>query len=290
VAHNPVFLVVEIDGQERMVGTAFVIGVKSETRSDVTHGYLVTARHCVEKARTYGPLGARVNRRRNPGPVSGTDPDAWAIDGSETFGPLDNWLYHDDPSNDVAVIPFMLPHTDYMFVVVEHINCATADVIERERFGIGDDLVVAGLFASHVGRHVNRPIVRAGIIAAMPDEPIRDHPLGLSYEAYLAEVRSVGGLSGSPVWVVINPARVTPGSHAPERRLHFYLLGLIRGHWMKEGEWLADVAQDENETLNTGIAIVTPIQKALDIIDAPEEIERRRAIDEAEAAVETPGV
>jgi hypothetical protein len=280
--------VVEIDGQERMVGTAFVIGVKSETRPDATHGYLVTARHCVEKARNYGPLGARVNRRRDPGPVS-MDPDAWAVDGAETFGPLDEWLFHDDPSNDVAVIPFMLPHTEYMFVVVEHINCATADVIERERFGIGDDLVVAGLFASHVGRNVNRPILRTGIIAAMPDEPLRDDLSGLSYEAYLAEVRSVGGLSGSPVWVVISPARVMPGSHTPEQRLYFYLLGLIRGHWKKEGECLADFVRDEHEILNTGIAIVTPIQKALDIIDSPEEVERRRGIDEAEAAFETPG-
>ncbi len=238
----------------------------------------MTARHCVEKAKQYGALGARVNRRRNPGPVD-RSPAAWVVGDSELFGPLDKWTYHDDPANDVAVTPFMPPHEEYMLVVVEAESCATDDVIAREQIGLGDDLIVTGLFTSHHGRDVNRPIVRSGIIAAMPDEPIADQQSGLSYDAYLAEIRSVGGLSGSPVWLVINPARVTPGSHVPERRLHFYLLGLIRGHWYKQSEWLADFGETEGEVLNTGIAIVTPIQKALDIIHSPEEVARRRSID-----------
>jgi hypothetical protein len=288
VAHNPVFLVVEVDGEEQMVGTGFVIGVKSETIPKTTHGYLVTARHCVEMAKRYGPLGVRVNRRRNPGPVTRT-PDNWEVDEAETFGPPDDgWLYHDDPANDVAVIPFMLPHEEYMFVVIEHESCATADVVERERIGIGDELVIVGLFSSHYGRRVNRPIIRTGVIAAMPDEPMRDPVGGLSYDAYLAEVRSVGGLSGSPVWMIINPGRVMPGSHIAERRLEFYLLGLIRGHWKKEGEWLADGQTNETEILNTGIAIVTPIQAALDIIDSEAEAQRRRRVDEEDVMAKSP--
>lgn len=274
VAHNPVFLVAEIGDEERVVGTAFVVGVRSMERSEVIHGYLVTARHCVVQAQQFGRLGVRVNRRANPGAVT-TDPRAWEVSGSETFGPLDSWLYHEDVSNDVAVHPFMPPSSDYMFITVEPENCATDAVIERERMGIGDDLIVAGLFPPHTGHTVNRPIVRAGSIAAMPDEPLRDDLSGLSYSAYLAEVRSVGGLSGSPVWFVISPSRVMPGSTVPERRLHFYLLGLVRGHWTKSEEWIADFAREEEETFNTGIAIVTPIQAALDIIDSPEEVARR---------------
>jgi hypothetical protein len=279
IAHNPVFLAVEIDDQPRMAGTGFVIGVASERNPEVTYGYLVTARHCVEKARQHGPLGARVNRRRDPGPVT-LAPDSWVVGGSELFGPLEDWTFHDDPSNDVAVIPFMPSTQENMVVIVQHESCATAAVVEREQIGIGDDLIVVGLFSAHHGRDINRPIVRAGNIAAMPNEPIADPLGGLSYDAYLVEVRSVGGLSGSPVWMVINPGRVTPGSSARENRLHFYLLGLVRGHWTKESEWLADFA-DEADTLNTGIAIVTPIQKALDTIDSEKEVARRWQNDDA---------
>jgi hypothetical protein len=58
----------------------------------------------------------------------------------------------------------------------------------------------------------------------------------------------------------------------------------VRGHWKKEGGWLADSSENETEVLNTGIAIVTPIQKALDIIDSPAEVERRRHVDSEEEA------
>ncbi len=43
------------------------------------------------------------------------------------------------------------------------------------------------------------PIVRHGAIAAMPGEPLYDRKTGLSFRGYLLEVRSTGGLSGSPV-------------------------------------------------------------------------------------------
>ena len=45
-----------------------------------------------------------------------------------------------------------------------------------------------------------------------------------------------------------------PGSPRPERRLHFYLLGLIRGHWTQGEEWLADFAREASDVFNTGIA------------------------------------
>jgi hypothetical protein len=102
----------------------------------------------------------------------------------------------------------------------------------------------------------------------------------------LAEVRSVGGLSGSPVWIVINPARLRPGSAERERRLHFYLLGLVRGHWEKDDAWLSDFGHTEGEALNTGIAMVTPIQKALDIIDSEELVKERRRSEREEARQE----
>ena len=84
---------------------------------------------------------------------------------------------------------------------------ATPDLIKEKSIGLGEELLVVGLFASHHGRKMNIPIVRSGMIAAMPWEPIWDAKTGQNFEAFLAEVRSIGGLSGSPVWVAVDPGR-----------------------------------------------------------------------------------
>jgi hypothetical protein len=58
---------------------------------------------------------------------------------------------------------------------------------------------------------------------------------------------------------------------------------LIRGHWNKQEPWLSDFGETEQDSLNTGIAIVTPIQKALDIIDSEDSVKERRRVDREEA-------
>ena len=69
--------------------------------------------------------------------------------------------------------------------------------MEREEIGIGSEVYFPGLFVHHHGR--NEPIVRGGIVSSMPTEPVLTE-FG-EIHAYLAEARSVGGLSGSPVIV-----------------------------------------------------------------------------------------
>jgi hypothetical protein len=59
----PVFLTVKVDGRDNPAGTGFFVGTTTDTRSGVTHGYLVTAKHCIDKAKRYGPLSVRINRR-----------------------------------------------------------------------------------------------------------------------------------------------------------------------------------------------------------------------------------
>jgi len=265
ILSSAVYLCVkDANGAVRPAGTGFFLSIESETRKNASHGYLVTARHCIEKAEPYGVLYARINRRDT---------------GEAELIELErSWIYHDDETNDVAVLHFAPPGSQIM--VFRRESLATADVIKRESIGIGDELMVVGLFTQHYGRTANRPIVRAGIVAAMPDEPIEDARSGLPFDAYLAEVRSVGGLSGSPVWLIINPGRVVKGER--ESRLHFYLLGLIRGHWNQREPWLPDFNETEQDSLNTGIAMVTPIQKALDIIDSEDSVKERRRVDREE--------
>jgi hypothetical protein len=73
------------------------------------------------------------------------------------------------------------------------------------------------------------------------------------------ELRSTGGLSGSPVFV--RGAIPTPDNT--------FLLGLIHGHWDSKMDTAPDVAVVDPffEPLNMGMAIVTPSWKILDVVN-----------------------
>ena len=139
------------------------------------------------------------------------------------------WFFSEDPSADIAVLPYRPDSKIFVYRTVPLSMFVTDDLVAQKGIGVGDELYMAGLFTRRFGSDCNRPIVRSGIIAAMPDEPIPDSKTGLSFSAYIAEVRSIGGLSGSPVFVALGPARAHNGQITLE--LQFALLGVVRGHW-----------------------------------------------------------
>jgi hypothetical protein len=110
----------------------------------------------------------------------------------------------------------------------------------------------------------------------MPGEPLEDPTSGIEYYAYLVEMRSIGGLSGSPVFAFFSLDRILSGEARPCEQTGIFLLGLIRGHWRKTGTWLSDFESSESDTINTGIAIATPIQEVVDLIEGDEDLKRRR--------------
>ena len=105
----------------------------------------------------------------------------------------------------------------------------------------------------------------------MPDEPVPTS-VGL-IDGYLIEARSIGGLSGSPVFV---RESVTLGIGS------FYLMGLMHGHWDIPLENKNDTidAVGVNGAVNMGIAIVVPIRKILEVINRQELVDMRRREDE----------
>lgn len=62
----------------------------------------------------------------------------------------------------------------------------------------------------------------------------------------------------------------------------FYLLGLIRGHWDLKKTTL-DYRDDELRQVNMGIAIVTPIQDVIAVLNG-DELRSRRRISDREVA------
>ena len=231
------------------------------------HAYLITARHCIQRAKRYGNLFLRLNTH------SGS---AELIDISNL-----GWVYPNNEATDIAVSehPFEPDQAYFDAAPIPDDMFHEPELLKSTEVGIGDEIIIAGLFRERRGEQRNVPIVRSGILAAMPDEPLMDNDTGLPYDAYLAEVRSLGGLSGSPVVVACGPARLMQ-SGAIGIGLTFFLLGVIRGHWDYQApEMIPSFVGDDLSQVNMGIAIVTPFEEARRILYSEEFIKDRRTIE-----------
>jgi hypothetical protein len=144
----------------------------------------------------------------------------------------------------------------------------------RHSIGIGDDVFTVGLFTYHAGTQRNMPIVRYGNVAMLPDEPIQ---VGDGFaEVYLIEARSIGGLSGSPVFVRKTTSLPITSEHLTERKLdglgRLFFLGMMRGHWdINESDLnKPSFIHDRRRGVNLGIGMVVPAAKILEVINHPD--------------------
>jgi hypothetical protein len=270
VTNSIVFLGARANGEAvRYGGTAFLVGIPASGSVNLHHSYLVTAAHSVRAAGQKGlPLCIRYNT---------TDGKAIVVEAGT------NWLFHDDAAVDLAVLPVALPaNHDLMDVPAEAI--ATDDLLAQQSFGIGDEVFATGLFYFRHGRHRNLPVLRTGIVASMPDEPFIDDASGLPYDAYLVEMRSFGGLSGTPVFTAMSPGSPMGVSGRVFMPLihRLVLIGIIRGHWDMSVSQL-DFSADDVEQANVGLTIVTPAQKLTELLFC-DELRRERRQDEAARA------
>lgn len=267
------------DQELRFAGTAFFVGVSVLVNgAKRVFTYAVTARHVIEG------IGAKTLDQRVYFRLNQTDGQVGVF-----HADIDGWQYHpSDERVDLAVIPVGLDALDHLGYPVE--MCATDEIIEKERIGIGDEIFLVGLFSGHTGAKRNIPIVRVGNIAAMPEEPV--NTAWGEIDAYLVESRSIGGLSGSPVFVHLGEVRVLDGdlkfhrggSHNRSEGL-FYLLGVMNAHWDGSISDMDIMSLDgmPRASVNMGIAVVTPVRKILEIIDQPR---FKRGRDQAVSAIE----
>jgi hypothetical protein len=245
------------DDRTRMVGTGFLVArpfdESATPRRGETHtsfSYLVTAKHVIDGIRDLGlaEVLARVNYRSGEA--------RWVSI------PIEYWVFHPTESStvDVAVLSasgFDVPKLDHGVFPIDAF--AKKETVLLEKIGLGEEIFIVGLFASHHGSAKNIPIVRIGNIAGMPEEKVSTQ-IG-DIEAYLIEARSIGGISGSPVFVNMGIMRDRHGVLEVEKLVDgmravtpIYLLGMVHGHFDKEG-------------VNMGIGIVVPSWKILEVIN-----------------------
>jgi hypothetical protein len=250
-------------------GTGFITAFRE--REHIV-SVLITAKHVLNAMRaTRQPLVARVN----------------TIDGRAAVGTLEGpWFEHpSDKYCDITLAFFSGSNATFDFRAIDLDRAVVSkELAEKYDIGCGDEVSTMGLLVRHFGEDRNIPVVRTGNIAAMPDEPINLDEYGFQ-RVYLVESRSIGGLSGSPVFFNMSPVRILNGASQLMTNVEMhYLLGVNVG--LLETSAHADRAPSETlrqrelflETMSSGIAMVVPVERILEIINGEEMMAYRKTL------------
>jgi hypothetical protein len=266
---------------------------------DVQRSHFVTAEHVVvniknriaEDERDKGKKGKLAVRLNLKG---GT---------SETVVVHDEkWWSHPDLENlsDVAVIPasFQQHYYDHFALPLygKITECSSKSDLRKRGAVLGQEVAIIGLFRNHRGHDRNEPIVRVGNIAAIEDHVYTDY-CGYT-EGYLIEANSIGGLSGSPVFVNVYGDGALPTMHIggpPMLSLqgrhqdgvinfnNYIFFGLMHGHWdlpnLTDDAVMEDVG-GRKESINTGIGVVIPAHKIIETLYHSELVDMRKKLEE----------
>jgi hypothetical protein len=248
--------------------TGFIV---AKNTAEGAFQYVVTCQHCVVGKK----LRIRSNLKAGGASVS-------AVEYADS-----DWYFHPDSHNrfvDVAVLPVTMPWDVWDVIPVTTTDFCDGATISGRDIGIGDELFYPGLFIHHSGQGRSLPVMRAGTLAAMPHEEIttRSGPI----KAYLMEGRSIGGHSGSPVFVNFLAPRSYYADKLvrlphPTQDQRYRLLGLVRGHLKAadSGEYIAEDTDKQDLWVNSGLATVIPASEILETLDQEDlETARQEAI------------
>jgi hypothetical protein len=243
-------------------GTGFLLSVFHE---EIQFDYVVTCHHIIQIF-SENKTWIRVN----------------LINGESEVIPISKNLWINDIKNDISILPYHFGRAKYNVtsIIEKNINTLLNRIkTEEEReIRIGDRTFLVGLFTSHYGNIHNIPILRIGYIAALPDENELVYTDTGFVKAYLVETRSIGGLSGSPVFFYDYWCGYNMPWPIPEGLLGSCFLGVMRGRFnIREGTDVV-VGDSESDALNSGIGIVTPVEYIINLLNSPQLMEERENI------------
>ncbi len=274
------FIGVGVGAGFESLGTAFFIGWGGAR-------YLVTARHVADGLEDL-PFAVRVNKNGPAGVVDVTyDPAEHGKDWP--------WLVHDDPTVDAALMDFninwRMPDVDADAKSIPQEMFLRTDQFDDRNAGVGDFCYVVGLFRLMRGKTRNLPFVHSGNIGLLPSDeriPVRNWrkepgaPKTIHVEGYLVEMTSLGGLSGSPVFVrptfdfVDLPLNTGEKVTARLPQADVYVMGVWQSAWDGDPD---DTLRAEvgNYKVPVRIGAVVPVQRIIEILEGPVATERRNA-------------
>jgi hypothetical protein len=228
---------------------------------EIQFQHVITARHVLDMI-AGDDVSIRVNVKEGGSEIASIPKKSWYM------------FPGSDPYIDVAVCPMMFAQHYYDIVHI-NLDLDVYDGSQHRLLEVGDEVFTTGLFTSHHGEAHNIPIARFGNIAATTDEPVPTE-YGDMYGC-LVEVKSLAGLSGSPVFVRFHDPGYLGGVPAVT-----FLIGLMHGHFLVENpEDAISISGKDKATgqINTGIGLVIPADYILDLVNHPDrEAEREAAV------------
>lgn len=273
-----VFLGIDQGVSSKYVGTGFLVSMEEkDARGSFRFTYLVTANHVADKLDGV-PFKIRANSRAG---------EAVEISANEAGDVV--WQRHPEgDSIDVAVCWWQIPSRKLDLLSITTNMFLTPESARQNNIGPGDEVLITGLFAKITGEFKNVPIVRVGNLAMAPKGRVVPSGVG-NIEAYLVEAKSMGGISGSPVFVrqtVDIPGLFKWGTNIPATmQAHsnvIYLLGLAHGHWNIDVDEINNpMVQHVEEGMNVGLAIVVPASHILEVLHGKRLTEMRKELKDA---------
>jgi hypothetical protein len=258
----------DAENASRSGGTGFFVDVRSQVTKQPFR-YVITNRHV---AHNCGFL--RLNT---------------ADGGTDVLEiPSTAWVDHPD-GDDISAAAVAAPDPNWAATALEWDSFVGSRQFSEARMkelnvGVGDDVFMLGRFIAHGGRQQNQPLARFGNIAMMPGEPVLDGR-GLHVEAFLVEMRSLAGFSGSPVFVYIGPGTYRgDGRMMPFYSENIGLIGIDTGHKILTSPVIDETTKKPVDppctvVQNSGVAIVAPVWKIRDVLDEEEFVEQRKEAD-----------
>jgi hypothetical protein len=247
-------------------GTGFLVGMKAE-RGRGRFRYLVTNWHVIRDNPT-GKPAIRVNLK------SGGN-DAYEVD-------RHRWTKH--PTLDIAVCPLGASMAEDFLLKDIDIDdwLLTAQKLAQFEIDAGDEVAMVGRFVYQDGKDRNHPVARFGNIAR---NPTPESP------CFLVEMRSIGGFSGSPVFIYPSPIQMEEvrRSMAVPRQL----LGIDSAHVpLFEPVFATDDAGELVKVKgccarsNTSVAKVIPAWNIREVIELPKLKKQRQKGEKAQIALD----
>lgn len=207
------------------------------------------------------------------------------------------WIFAEN--SDLAIRPMALSQNQHRFNFITNTWLLDRAWYTALNIGPGDECLSIGRFVGHAGKNSNNPVVRFGQISQNPIEPVLMD--GQPQECFLVESRSIGGYSGSPVFVHLDKeyyrddinGRVAPdGTTLGRGRFPTgpFLLG-VNCAMIKLWDRVCDASKQVLQTgfqvpMNTGMMAVVPAWHIIQLMEAPAVTALRREIEKG-ASVES---
>ena len=257
------------------IGTGFIVGYPIMKESSSVIPLVVTAKHVLGDQKI---VLARFSTQENKS-IAYVQYDIEAMKHSNDY-----WEYPGDDGVDLVV--FRSPHfegTKYQPFPINLI--ASKKTFVENSISQTDRIIFPSLLLNFMGSTQNYPVIRDGSIALIPEEkvPLRykvgNREIITEQEVILIDAISIPGASGSPVFLWPGPRIM--GKSFNVGGTQPFLLGIMHGFYYANPRDILDIQTSDSKKMfqeNSGIAIIFPSWKLLEILESKPLVDRMQEI------------